>query len=336
MTDPPQFLTFPEPLRGVADLAAAIESKFGDRCVLVGKAVTLIGMLASEFVFVFHEGASSYVKSSRLLHQKLSGAGFGLTVNPILRIRYHTWNSMRACCSWLRLPAPFQRAFGTEELCGPSFSSRWEQVADEQKAMLAKLGGLRRPIDLIRMLDSTLGGSWNRLAEEYEQLHKRLGELDSLLSAIKQERFTLYDKRRQLAVQRGEAERAKGRHFRERIFETSPSPADLEDRTRLTERVDEVLVARRELDAKLLELRHKQNGLVQDAEIRQIHERRRSIELEAELKRLRLIRDGTISSEGLIHANLRPSAWWFRLVCPEGLWFRQTVETADYYLEPLN
>ena len=83
------------------------------------------------------------------------------------------------------------------------------------------------------------------------------------------------------------------------------------------------------------ELRHAQNELVQDEEIHRIHDRRRSIELEAELKRLRLIRQAIISSKGLEKANLRPSAWWFRLVCPDGLWFRETIETAECYLEPL-
>ena len=85
----------------------------------------------------------------------------------------------------------------------------------------------------------------------------------------------------------------------------------------------------------MVQLRHTQKDLVEDESIRKIHERRRSIELEAELKRLRLIRQAIISSKGLTHANLRPSAWWFPLVCPDGLWFRETIDTAECYLEPL-
>ena len=86
----------------------------------------------------------------------------------------------------------------------------------------------------------------------------------------------------------------------------------------------------------MVALRHEQNDLVKNEEILKIHERRRSIELEAELKRLRLIRQAIISSKGLSRANLRPSAWWFRLVCPDGLWFRETINTAECYLEPLS
>ena len=86
----------------------------------------------------------------------------------------------------------------------------------------------------------------------------------------------------------------------------------------------------------MVELRHRQNALILDDEVRRIHVRRRSIELEAELKRLRLFRNAVITSKGLAKANLRPSAWWFPLVCPDGLWFRETIDTAECYLEPLN
>jgi len=335
MTAPPQFLTLKKPLSSVADLAEAIEAKFGPDCVLVGKAVTLIGMLAREFVFVFHEGASSYVKHSRKLHQILSQKGHALPMNPILRIKYDVWGSLKVCCSWMRLPEPFQRAFGTEELCGPSFSARWKEVAKEQEELLGRLATMRRPIELIRFLDKTHGGSWEVLAEEYEGLHEQLGKLERSLEQIRSRRFALYDQARQLRVKRLAAEKQKGDHFRARIFEKDPTTEDLAERERLTEAVKGVIHESVEVESHMQELRHLQNELVHDEKIRRIHERRRSIELEAELKRLRLIRQAIISSKGLAHANLRPSAWWFRLVCPDGLWFRETIDTAECYLEPL-
>ena len=159
-TATPQFLSLKKPLTSVCDLAEAVEAKFGPNCVLVGKAVTLIGMLAREFVFVFHEGASSYVKHSRKLHQLLTQKGFELAMNPILRVKYDVWGAMKVCCSWLRLPEPFQRPFGTEELCGPSFSARWKEVAAQQADVLAALAKLRRPIELIKFLENNHGGSW--------------------------------------------------------------------------------------------------------------------------------------------------------------------------------
>jgi hypothetical protein len=292
-------------------------------------------MLAREFVFVFHEGASGYVKHSRRMHEILAAKGHPLRMNPILRVRYDAWSSMRVCCSWLRLPEPLQQPFGTEELCAPSLSARWHEVAAEQQELLTQLGRLRRPIDLIQFLDNRLGGSWHLLAEEYEGLHTRLGMLQQDLAALKEQRRELYVELRELRVRRVEAEMEKGRHWRERIFEREPSPEDFAERDRLAKAVDDVLHARTAAERRVHELRREQQALVSAPEIQRIHERRRSIELEAELKRLRLIRQAVTSSRGMEQANRRPSAWWFRLVCPDGLWFRETVETAQYYLEPL-
>ena len=132
------------------------------------------------------------------------------------------------------------------------------------------------------------------------------------------------------------AERAKGDHFRTVIFEKQPNQTDWDERQRLTAVVESVIHSMTEAENRMQDLRHRQNELVQDEEVKKIHVRRRSIELEAELKRLRLIRQAIISSRGLQRANLRPSAWWFRLVCPDGLWFRETIDSAECYLEPLN
>lgn len=335
MTPTPQFLTLKTPLTSVQDLAAAIEAKFGPDCVLVGKAVTLIGMLAREFVFVFHEGASSYVKHSRKLHQLLAKQGYELKMNPILRVKYDVWGALKVCCSWFRLPEPFQRAFGTEELCGPSFSARWEEVGIEQEALLAQLSRLKRPIELIRFLEKTHGGSWEKLAKEYEGLHKTLSALEKDLAQIREQRSGLYDEMRRLRVKRLTAELEKGNHFRANIFNQSPTEENLQERERLNDAVLEVVHAGTEVRNRMVQLRHTQRDLVEDEAIRKIHERRRSIELEAELKRLRLIRQAIISSKGLEHANVRPSAWWFPLVCPDGLWFRETIDTAECYLDPL-
>ncbi|HCM73234.1 MAG TPA: hypothetical protein DIS87_03740, partial [Armatimonadetes bacterium] len=54
------------------ELAALLEERFGPGVTLVGKAVTLISLLAREFVFVFHEGASGYVSRSRTFHRYLA------------------------------------------------------------------------------------------------------------------------------------------------------------------------------------------------------------------------------------------------------------------------
>ena len=194
---------------------------------------------------------------------------------------------------------------------------------------------MKRPIELIRFLEKTLGGSWEKLAKEYEGLHKTLSALERSLAQIRSQRADLYAEIRQLRVDRLAAEAAKGDHFRAKIFNQHPSHEDMAERERLAQSVVNITHAGVEVRNRMVQLRHTQKDLVEDESIRKIHERRRSIELEAELKRLRLIRQAIISSKGLTHANLRPSAWWFPLVCPDGLWFRETIDTAECYLEPL-
>lgn len=198
-----------------------------------------------------------------------------------------------------------------------------------------ELGQLRRPIDLIRYLDRLLGGSWNVVADEYARLQGRLDRLQTDLEETMTERDRLYALARELRLRRVQLEAAMGNQFRAEIFEQDATAAALAVREEYLLRLEGASVALRTARADLRQLRERQLALVQDEEIRQIHVRRRSIELEAELKRMRLIRDAVISSKGLKKANDRPSAWWFPLVSPDGGWFKETMRTASAYLEPL-
>ena len=335
-TPEPQFLTFRKPLTSIEEFAASVEAKFGPDCTLVGKALALIGMLAREFIFVFHEGASSYVSRSRDMHERLTAAGHPLKLNPILRVRYSAWDALHVGKSWLQLPEPLRQPFGVEHMWAQSFARKWRSVAEEQHALLDTLAQLRRPVDLIRFLDESIGGSWNRLAEEYEELHTALSDLEKRLESLRSDRKTLYDQIRQIKAERVRAEVAKGEHFRSKIFEKEPSEDDLAERERLAHEVEKCIHQQAETQRHLRESWHKQDELVNCPDIQRIHERRRTLELEAELRRLKLIQDAVIASKGLEKAGYRPSAWWFPLVSPDGSWFRETISTARCYLEPLN
>jgi hypothetical protein len=336
MTPDRQFLSFKKPLSSLAELAEAVESKFGSECAIVGKAVSLIGMLAREFVFVFHEGASGYIQYSRKMHQLIENRlDHKLPMNPLLRVRYAAWDSLGVCCSWLKLPEIIQRPFGTEELCAPSFAGRWREVYREQQDALKTLGEIKRPIELIRYLDKTLQGSWRKLAEEYESLYGRLEVLRDRLKVLEEERDCLYLKLRRLKQERVQAEVARGEQFRRDIFDKAPSESAALEREKLTQNLESHLQGIRQVKDEFRRVRKNQHILADDQEVKTIHERRRSIELEAELKRTRLVRSAIVASKGLAQASLRPCAWWFPLVCPDGLWFRETVESSVAYLEPL-
>lgn len=336
MTPTPLFISLKKPVTNVKELAQAIESKFGPDCTLVGKAVTLIGMLSREFVFVFHEGASSYVKRSRAFHQELARQGHAMRFNPILRVRYRVWDALAHCYSWLRLPEPLRGPFGVEEICAPSFSARWNEVRQDQIAKLAEIANCRKPIDLIRFLKERASASWDCLSSEYHQIHDRLAELDVSIDELRTVRRSLYKKLRGLKAERQVAERKKGEHWRVRLFEKEATPEALAERAELTHEVERIVHDIQHTKAEIKNLLIQQRDLARAPDIVKDHERRRGIELEAELKRMKLIREGIITSRGLAASNLRPSAWWYPLLCPDGGWFNQTIETAETYLEPMD
>lgn len=336
MTPTPQFLSFDEPLQGVADLAERVEAKFGPDCTLVGKAVTLIGMLAAEFVFAFHEGASSYVKVSRAMHARLrERTGWSQVLHPILRVRYATWDALRPTKVWFRLPSVMTRAFGTEELPAASFAERWKGVGDEQEALLAELAKCPRSNCLIKMLDRRLDGCWKRLSEEYLGLNVQLERLEDELQDLASERDAAYAQLRERRRARETAERAKGEQWRAEIFDRAPTEEALQRRTRLSEAVEAAIHALAHAEASLGDVRRRQAEKVRDEAVQRARARRREIELEAELKRARLVREAVVASRGLLAAERRPSAWWMPVVSPDGTWFRETIRTAEAWLEPL-
>jgi hypothetical protein len=258
-----------------------------------------------------------------------------LELNPILRVRYAAWDALSNCCSWLKLPEPFQGPFGVEELCAPSFAARRREVAERQQALLEELGELRRPIDLIRYLDRTCGGSWCALAAEYEELHNTLEGLTRQVESMRAERLAAIGMLRELKSKRVAAEKAKGEHFRERIFEKQPSGEDLAKRARLTSAVEAIIEQVTSTKAIISSLLRAQSETVSAPKVIAVHERRRAIELEAELRRLKMAREAIINSKGLELSDRRPSAWWFPIVCPGGNWFRGTIDRAQCYLESL-
>jgi hypothetical protein len=330
-TPKPQFFSFKKPIQTLEEFAAIIEAKFGPNCVLVGKAVTLIGMLGREFVFSFHEGASGYVKASRELHRKLD-----FKVNPILRIRYQLWDSLAGVQGWFKLPEPLHFAFGSEDVCFSSFASRWRAVGEAQKERLARLGTLKKPVDLVQYLHELVGGAWSTQAKEYIVLQRQLSSLAREVSELNEKRHRIYGRLREIRTEWQVLEHQKGEHFRSRIYDRLASEADMEARARFTQKIFLLEAERDSLRSALTKLGRKQREAAQDPAVMRAHERRREIEIEAELKRLKLIREAIISSSGLENANRRPAAWWLPMTSPDGKLFEAVMKSAQCWWEPMN
>jgi hypothetical protein len=331
MTRKPVFLSYKRPIQSLQEFAQLVQAKFGSECVVVGKAVTLIGMLGSEFSFAFHEGASAYVSASRKLHQILNHQ-----VHPILRIRYNTWDSLANVCEWLKLPTPFQSAFGSEEICAPSFAARWSEVVTEQTELLAKLGTLRKPMDLVAYIDQEKGGAWKTQANEYVALQAELASLQKNLRILRAKRQEGYRRIKEIGREWLIVQAAMGEQFRAEIFEKAPSEQSAQAREKFRQQLEELSIEREKLRIAARETGQLQRAAAQDPEIMRAHRRRQEIEMEAELKRLKLIREAVISGKGLMNANRRPSGWWLPLVSPDGTWFNETMKSAECYWEPMN
>lgn len=329
-TKKPQFLTYKKPLESLEELANLLESKFGPNCAIIGKAVTLIGMLGREYTFAFHEGASNYVRASRVLHQKLD-----FRVNPILRIQYQTWDGLANVENWFSLPKPFQAAFGTETICAPSFASRWRSVVEDQKCRLEQLGKIRKPAELLNYLDQKVGGSWSLQFKEYQSIHGKLSEISRQIDDLKVKRRWLHNQWRELGQIWQQVQTEMGKHFRAHIFEQDATAEALAQRQIFVDQLHDLRVERDLLKAKISDLGDEERSIAQGQEFLRIHKRRREIELEAELKRLTMIREAVICSRGLENANRRPSAWWLPLVSPDGKWFKAISESATCYWEPM-
>jgi hypothetical protein len=327
--------SFKRPIRSAAEFAEKIEERYGPDCVLIGKAVSLIGMLATEHVFVFHEGASSYVWRSREMHKALAKRGHKLKLNPILRVSYNPWDAFSECEAWLKMPEPLRRPFGVDELSAAGFSLRWKAVAQEASDHLDKLSELKQPLDLIRYLQSDLGGHWRAIGAEYERLHDLFAELNKELSKIKKRKKPVLKKLKELRLERAETEIAKGNHWRQYIFEKSPAQEQIGEREAFENRLEQI---EDKIDAcrqEWLGLQKEQDELVFSNKMLQARKRRQTISLEAELMRIQLIREAVIASEGLDKAAHRPAAWWFPIVSPSGGWHEATMQRAQYSLEPL-
>lgn len=330
-TPKPQFISFKKPIETLEEFANLIEDKFGTGCAVVGKAVTLIGLLGREFTFAFHEGASSYVSASKKLHQIL-----GFEVNPILRIRYKTWDALKEVNTWFSLPSVLHFPFSGEEICAPSFASRWRSVVESQKKLRSDLSTIKKPSVLLEFLVDKIGSGWEQQKSEYVSIQKEISKLTKSYEKLDIERRENYQKERQARVQLQLVQKQMGSHFRELIFEKNPTEKQKHEREQFKLKIQTLLELKQQYRVERSELGQQMQILAKSQELEKLQIRRGEIELELELKRLRLIRESLISSKGLENANRRPSAWWIPLVSPDGKWFREVTRTAECYWEPMH
>ena len=345
-------------------LADLVERELGSECALVGKAVTLLPMLAAEYIIVFHESASGYSDRTNAMMAHFARRHIVVPeLKPILRLKYGAWDALEAVpdigsetdpANSLRLPEFLAQAFGRETIPIREFGACWRCAVEKETERLARLAVLCSPRDLLNHLavgDPT--GVWTAKAKAYDSAGVQLMRIRDQAQAIQGRVYTFYDQIRAEKATLDRLERAKGDDFRARIqplrdrIAASKDPGEIET---LTGRIAEFLadratlfdfdiVARRSQVryslAYVRDLKEKRLTLERGAVATAARATLREIEAEAEIKKARLVRNALQTVRGLPHTNFRPSAWWLPLVDPTGSWFRRIAETAELRLEPL-
>jgi hypothetical protein len=225
----------------VEELADVLDQMFPDGVALVGKAVALISMVASEFIFVFHEHASGYTARTQVMNNALRAAGVELDLHPILRVKYSTWSALRDVPATFRLPSHLAGAFGGETVEAHDFATRWEEVCNEQDALRSSLKKCHSPRELLALLaerqsndlarNDTTQNNWTEKLAEYTQARNVIKALRRQTQVLEDEITRLREETRQ-AKNQSTLERAKSRHFhtfiqplRERIFDIKEAAA---------------------------------------------------------------------------------------------------------------
>lgn len=307
LTPEPQIVRLPAPVREVHALAQVVEARWGEGCTLVGKAITLVPMLAHEFVFVFNERGSPYLTRTAHFLRQLQAHGVAERVYPLVRLRYLTWDALDAApCVNLRLPTHLARAFGEPTICSDVFAARWRTVVAEQEQLLEQLASVRSPRALMALLADREGDYWRERSATYEACLRELAQtVGAQAESLRQQTHALHAERRAL------------------IAEIQRQPKRFEE---LAPRLHALKAQTRHLNAERQRVGH-----APDAEA--LRARVHALECEAERARLERIRDAYLTAEGLQQTHARPAAWWFLLIWRA--WFEACAARLQARLETL-
>ena len=336
-------------------LAAVVEERFGSEVALVGKAVTLADMIASEFLVVFHETASGYTSLTQAMNAHMAKNGVSLALNPIVRLSYPTWDTLAAVLpeTRLRLPTHLAATFGVETISAQDFSRDWREVVASSQFLQKQ----SRELPSLRALLSYLEGRdtlcWCDRLGEYEAALKVLStnarHSETLRSRIEEHREEMLVWRNE----RAELERRKGEDWRNNLMpliarrDAAPNSGEASDYQKQLEReiaarattFDEPIETCRERIAAtrflLAEFQRHRRELERGPEALEARAQITEITREAQMARLELVRSAFLTIESLEHTQLRPTSWWLPLVDSTGAWFDAMAAGTKARLEEL-
>ena len=210
----------------VEALANLVERELGPDVVLVGKAVSLLPMLAAEYTLVFHEGASGYAHRTRAMVGRMQRKKLPLpTLRPILRIKYATWDALAAVPAEannpneeLTLPPHLQQAKGRQRIAFDDFAGCWRKAMEWEKRRLDDLRQLRSPRALLSYLARTQGATWRLHAAAYEESSAVLRVVQAKALQLRDAAEASEDAARKAKRTMDALAAAKGTDFRSRVL----------------------------------------------------------------------------------------------------------------------
>ena len=332
-TRQPVAVALKKPIESLHELAEVLHQRFGENVTLVGKAVTLVSMLAQEFIFVFNEEGSLYVRRTRQMNDALAQQGVPLDMRPILRMRYNTWDALSVGQNTLRPTEHLAAAFGQSTITAPEFAANWRQVIAEQRTLCEKLARLKKPLELLNFLcERDPGGDWEEKTTDYNAAQASLVALRQQAETIQAQVGSSYRVLRELKALEQEIQREKGQHYRAVAEWTAEATAE---RARLEQQEQEIARQKRNLCSQIVAWKKNRWHIERGTEAVQQRDVQAQIINAAEAARMRLVRNALLTIEGLSHTAHRPSVWWLPTVDFSGAWFRRIAETTELYTEPL-
>ncbi|NCO32382.1 MAG: hypothetical protein AUJ92_12055 [Armatimonadetes bacterium CG2_30_59_28] len=323
-------------------LAEVIESRFGDNCALLGKALVLPTMFAMEGVMLLNEGASVYIPRTKAWVHALHERGIQLPLKPLLRLRYRTLDTLASLNLEFHLPLHLQETFCFRNNPYPAeqLAGRWREVLQEQRKQLELLTQIRSSRDLIPFLsiNSSCGPSekWYALQDEYHALLKSVHRVGAQLTELTSQIALINDRKRGAKRVIETLERQSGK-LRRAIRENLDLTGEQREkcvacRAEILGKVVDGRAAIRELDVQRRVWSDQAEGLRLAPAFLGDKERLLEIELEAEEQRLHLARNALLAT-GLDSVNRRPCAWWFPIVDPTMGWWEEVTRTTEAYFE---
>lgn len=338
----------------LADLAQKLETAFGSRVLLVGKAVTLIDMLAAEYLVVFHETASAYTTKTNIMNKRMRDAGMALDLYPIVRLTYPTWDALRVLPETLRfqLPAHLAQTFCTLTISAPQFAMRWRDVLEEQRTLLRTVRDIKKTRSLMSFLASDNTTLWELHQTDYEDALLALKNIaiksETLASRINEheQQWDVWKiERQRLERRKGDDWRTNIEPLREKLRDANLQGGNSQALQRDLERQmairatafdDPLALCRDRIDATkalIAEFRRQRRLLERSKAAREARETIALITQQADMARLYRLRNAYLTIESLEHTNLRPTAWWLPLIDPARDWFGAIADGTQAHLE---